>query len=274
MNLLGTYWTQSQNYDDVLVNIEERLSAGCGSCRSVYAWVMPLQRGAKRPIDMFGFMDSSGDALRVVLADDHHFFREGLRGMLETAGVSVVGEAKDGAEALALAGELKPDLVVIDLNMSDTLGAEALRRIAAVSPEARMVVLTTSVEASEVLDALQAGACGYILKGARADELIAGIRQTASSHVVLSRAVMEALVIHVGPSEDADLQAHSEGPQLTAREKDVLRLIAEGADNVAIGLELSISRHTVKQHVTNIFQKLGVRTRVEAAVYAVRVGLV
>lgn len=234
---------------------------------------MPRKRGPKRPIDMFGSMDSSGDALRVVLADDHHFFREGLRGMLESAGVSVVGEAKDSAEALELAGQLKPDLVVIDLNMSDTLGAEALRRIAAVSPGARMVVLTTSVEASEVLDALQAGACGYILKGARADELIAGIRQTASSHVVLSRAVMEALVIHVGPS-DVDLGAHNEGPQLTAREKDVLRLIAEGADNVAIGLELSISRHTVKQHVTNIFQKLGVRTRVEAAVYAVRVGLV
>jgi DNA-binding NarL/FixJ family response regulator len=194
--------------------------------------------------------------------------------MLETAGVSVIGEAKDGAEALALAGELKPDLVVIDLNMSDTKGAEALRRIAAVSPDARMVVLTTSVETSEVLDALQAGACGYILKGARADELIAGIRQTASSHVVLSRAVMEALVIHAGPSEDAKLQAHNEGPQLTPREQDVLRLIAEGADNVAIGLELSISRHTVKQHVTNIFQKLGVRTRVEAAVYAVRAGLV
>jgi DNA-binding NarL/FixJ family response regulator len=123
---------------------------------------------------------------------------------------------------------------------------------------------------------LQAGACGYILKGARADDLIAGIRQTASSHVVLSRAVMEALVVHVGPSSGADtqLEATLEGTLLTTREKDVLRLIAEGADNAAIGLELSISRHTVKQHVTNIFQKLGVRTRVEAAVYAVRAGLV
>jgi DNA-binding NarL/FixJ family response regulator len=224
---------------------------------------------------MFGLMDSPGDALRVVLADDHHFFREGLRGMLESAGVNVVGEARDGAEALALAGELKPDLVVIDLDMSDTLGAEALRRIAVASPEARTVVLTTSVQAADVLDALQAGACGYILKGAQADELIAGIRQTASSHVVLSRAVMEALVVHAGPSGNTDTQGTAlAGPLLTAREKDVLRLIAEGTDNAAIGLELSISRHTVKQHITNIFQKLGVRTRVEAAVYAVRTGLV
>jgi two-component system, NarL family, nitrate/nitrite response regulator NarL len=225
---------------------------------------------------MFGGMDASDDALRVVLADDHHFFREGLRGILESVGVSVVGEARDGAEALALARELKPDLVVIDLDMSDTLGAEALRRIAVASPQARTVVLTTSVEAADVLEALQAGACGYILKGARADDLIAGIRQTAHSHVVLSRAVMEALVVHVGPNSNADTELHAtlEGALLTTREKDVLRLIAEGADNAAIGLELSISRHTVKQHITNIFQKLGVRTRVEAAVYAVRAGLV
>lgn len=220
-------------------------------------------------------MDHPDGSLRVVLADDHHFFREGLRDMLESAGVSVVGEAKDGEEALALTRELKPDLVVIDLNMSGALGAEALRRIAVVSPEARTVVLTTSVETAEVLDALQAGASGYVLKGARADELIAGIRQTASSHVVLSRAVVEALVIHAGPSSNTETGPQViEGPLLTARENDVLRLIAEGADNAAIGLELSISRHTVKQHVTNIFQKLGVRTRVEAAVYAVRAGLV
>jgi two-component system nitrate/nitrite response regulator NarL len=220
-------------------------------------------------------MSSSGDTLRVLLADDHHFFREGLRDMLENAGLSVVGEAKDGEEAFTLACELKPDLVVIDLNISGALGTDALRRIAAASPEARTVVLTSSVEAAEVLDALQAGASGYVLKGTQADELIAGIRQTASSHVVLSRPVMEALVIHAGANHGAvSPKSVLEDPLLTAREKDVLRLIAEGADNAAIGLELSISRHTVKQHVTNIFQKLGVRTRVEAAVYAVRSGLV
>lgn len=221
-------------------------------------------------------MDLPKDALRVVLADDHHFFREGLRGMLESVGVRVVGEAKDGAEALALVGGLNPDLVVIDLNMPDTLGAEALRRIALASPKARTVVLTTTVEVGEVLEALQAGACGYILKGTRADDLIAGIRQTASSHVVLSRTVMETLLIHVGPNNNAatQRQTNAERILLTTREKDVLCLIAKGADNAAIGLELSISRHTVKQHVTNIFQKLGVRTRVEAAVYAVRTGLV
>src|SRR6185312_9679789 len=170
-------------------------------------------------------------------ADDHHFFREGLRGMLENVGLSVVGEAKDSAEALALVGGLDPDLVVIDLNMPDTLGAEALRRIALASPQARIVVLTSTVEVAEVLDALQAGACGYILKGARADDLIAGIRQTASSHVVLSRTVMETLLIHTAPTNNVaqQTQTNADDMALTTREKDVLCLIVKGADNAAIG---------------------------------------
>jgi DNA-binding NarL/FixJ family response regulator len=221
-------------------------------------------------------VNSSGNALRVVLADDHHFFREGLRDMLESAGVSVVGEAKDGAEAVALADELKPDLIVLDLAMPDALGAEALRRIAAMGPQVRMVVLTAILEESDVLEVLAAGACGYILKSAPADELIDGIRRTAGSHVVLSQEVVRTLTRRAGHDNDAVAQAQpgADGLVLTTREKDVLRLLVGGADNAAIGLELSISRHTVKQHVTNIFEKLGVHSRVEAAVFAVRAGLV
>lgn len=220
-------------------------------------------------------MNRSDNALRVLLADDHHFFREGLRDMLETAGVNVVGEARDDAEAVTLAGELKPDLVVIDLDMSDIVGAEALRRLAAASPQARTLVLTTSADDAEVLEALEAGACGYILKDTQPQELIDGIRQTARGQVVLSREVARILVEHASPNNHSveQAQAANDRPALTAREQDVLRLIVEGADNAAIGLELSISRHTVKQHVTNIFEKLGVRTRVEAAVHAVRMGL-
>lgn len=218
---------------------------------------------------------SQTEGPRVLLADDHHFFREGLRDMLETAGVNVVGEARDGTEAVALAGELKPDLVVIDLGMSDIVGAEILRRLAAANPQARALVLTASADAAEVLEALAAGACGYILKDTQPEELIDGIRQTARSQVVLSHDVARILVERASPNNH-DLkptQTVNDCPALTAREQDVLRLIVEGADNAAIGLELSISRHTVKQHVTNIFEKLGVRTRVEAAVHAVRTGL-
>jgi DNA-binding NarL/FixJ family response regulator len=219
---------------------------------------------------------SSGNALRVVLADDHHFFREGLRDMLESAGVSVVGEAKDGAEAVALTGKLEPDLIVLDLDMPDTPGVEALRTIAATSPQVRMVALTATLEEASVLEVLDAGACGYILKSMPADELIDSIRQTAGNHVVLSQEVVRALTKQANPNNDTAKQARPgfDDLQLTTREKDVLRLLVDGADNAAIGLELSISRHTVKQHVTNIFEKLDVHSRVEAAVFAVRANLV
>jgi two-component system, NarL family, nitrate/nitrite response regulator NarL len=225
---------------------------------------------------MFEPMDPVRDVLRVVLADDHHFFREGLRDMLVTSGISVVGEAKDYGEALALAGSLEPDVIVINLDISEATGPEALRGIAAVSPRARIVVLANSTEDGEALDALKAGACGYILKDVQADDLVGGIRLTVGGHAVLSRKLMRTLVARASPDDDGGEPAHavSEAPALTAREKDVLRLLASGADNATIGLELSISRHTVKQHVTNIFEKLGVRSRVEAAVYAVRAGLI
>jgi DNA-binding NarL/FixJ family response regulator len=236
-------------------------------------------RSSRAPSARFDYVrcvDPSRNALRVVLADDHHFFREGLRGMLEDAGIAVVGEATDGAEAVALADRLNPDVIVIDLNMPDASDADALRRIAAVSPEARVVVLTVSSEEADVLEALEAGACGYILKDTRADELVAGIRQTACGQAVLSREVVRALVTRASADNHTTelSQPALDKLALTKREMDVLRLIVDGADNAAIGRALSISRHTVKQHVTNIFEKLGVHNRVEAAVYAVRAGLV
>ncbi|HST54960.1 MAG TPA: response regulator transcription factor [Solirubrobacteraceae bacterium] len=227
-------------------------------------------------------MADSADALRVVLADDHHFFREGLRGTLELEGMIVVGEAADGEEAVELVHQLAPDVVVLDLNMPNTSGIEAIQQIAGANPEIPVVVLTVSVDNADVVDALAAGACSYLLKDAQVSELASGIRQAASGHAVLSREVAQALLTRVRAQTDAD---ESNGaidgngnpiamPALTGREMEVLRLIAEGADNAAIGRELSISPHTVKQYVTNIFEKLEVNSRVQAAVYAVRAGLV
>jgi two-component system, NarL family, nitrate/nitrite response regulator NarL len=217
---------------------------------------------------------ASDKALRVILADDHHFYRQGLRRMLEADGMTIVGEAADGAKAVTLARELSPDVVVIDLKMPNTSGIAAIHQLLETSPGAQLVAVTVSAEEDDAIEALAAGACSYLLKDTRADDLVSSIRLAASGHAVLSREAVRALVARVRTDSRAQERALSGGLQLTARELDVIRLIVDGADNSAIGRELSLSPHTVKQHVTNIFEKLGVSSRVQAAVYAVRNGLV
>jgi DNA-binding NarL/FixJ family response regulator len=212
--------------------------------------------------------------LRVVLADDHHFFREGLRGMLAADGISVVAEATDGDGAVAVTREHEPDVVVIDLRMPGSPGVDAVRRIVAAQPGAHVIVLTVSAEQSDVLEALAAGACCYLLKDTRVDELVASIRLAAAGHAVLSREIVRALAAQVPTGNQGLGHLDDDGPALSARELEVIRLITEGADNATIGRELSISGHTVKQHVTSIFGKLGVQNRVQVAVRAVRAGLV
>lgn len=223
-----------------------------------------------RRLIYFALVARTNDELRVLLADDHHLFREGLREVLRSDGMAVVGEATNGLGAVALAGELAPDLLVIDLNMPDLSGIESIRQVLEAEPGVRVVVLTVSVDERDAHEALAAGACGYLLKDTRADEIAAAIRLAAAGHGVLSAGVMQAFVARTPAygSTTHDL------PDLTARELDVLRLIADGADNATIGRALSISTHTVKQYVTNILEKLEVRSRVQAAVYAVRAGLV
>ncbi len=255
------------------------------------------RRGAVRAMFYFPLVTASTNALRVVIADDHQLFREGLRGMLQEAGMEVVGEAADGADAVALVQELRPQVAVLDLNMPGTSGLQALRRIARSNPDIQTVVLTVSAEDGDVVEALAAGACGYLLKDTHVDRLADGIRQAAAGHMVLSRDVAKTLIARVraeaeaqAAREDGSMASdggsavavaatvaeatEEEHPPLTPREREVLGLIVEGADNVAIGRALSISPHTVKQYVTNIFEKLGVRSRVQAAVYAVRTELV
>jgi DNA-binding NarL/FixJ family response regulator len=248
---------------------------------------------------------ASSNALRVVIADDHQLFREGLRGMLQDAGMEVVGEAADGADAAALVQKLEPEVAVLDLNMPGTSGLQALRRIARSNPDIQTVVLTVSTEEADVVEALAAGACGYLLKDTHVDRLADGIRQAAAGHMVISGEVAGALVARIRAEAEAQGRTSEAGsgrkgaggasgregssdagaaaavaevvderPALTPREQEVLRLIVKGADNVAIGQELSISPHTVKQYVTNIFEKLGVHSRVQAAVHAVRAELV
>jgi DNA-binding NarL/FixJ family response regulator len=215
-------------------------------------------------------VDHSDVQLRIVLADDHQLFREGLRAMLHDAGMLVVGEGSDGAEAVALARSLQPDVLVLDLSMGRHSGLHALRLLRAEQPAVRVVVVTVSAQRRDVLEALDAGAGGYLLKDSPVDQLALGIRQAAEGQIVISSFLAEALRAHAhaGALGEGDREA------LTPRETEVLRMIADGADNSAIGQALSISPNTVKQYVRNIFEKLGVRSRLQAAVHAVRVGLV
>jgi DNA-binding NarL/FixJ family response regulator len=212
--------------------------------------------------------------VRVVLADDHSFFLEGLRGMLVADGISVVGETTDGAGVAALTRQLSPDVVVIDLNMPGASGVDVVRQIAATNPDVQVVVLTVSADETDALEALAAGACSYLLKDTRADELVGSIRLACGGHAVLSRDVIGALLMRVRAGNRVVKSTVGKDLALTSRELEVLRLVAEGADNATIGRELLISKHTVKQYVTNILEKLGVQSRVQAAVYAVRKGLV
>ena len=194
--------------------------------------------------------------------------------MLTDAGLLVIGEATDGEAAVAATRRLSPDVVLIDLKMPTVSGPAAVRRIAETSPDTRVVVLTDSTQEDEIVEALAAWACGYPLKETRIDELVAAIRLAATGHVVLSRNVLRAFALReLADNHDAE-QAVSGEDSLTKRELEVIRLIAQGSDNEAIGRELSISKHTVKRYVANIFEKLRVQNRVEAAVYAVRKGLV
>ncbi|HTY97748.1 MAG TPA: response regulator transcription factor [Solirubrobacteraceae bacterium] len=219
-------------------------------------------------------MQSPDAALRVVLADDHHFFREGMRELLTAEGIVVVGEAADGAGAISLTRELNPDVVVVDLTMPEVSGVDAVRELVLSAPDTAVVVLTASTDELDVLHALAAGASGYLLKDTRVDELASALRLAAGGHAVVLGDALRGLAGRVRTDDRPTDLEDREQPVFSGRELQIIRLIANGADNAAIGRELSISRHTVKQHVTNIFEKLGVQNRVLVAVYAVRYGLV
>jgi DNA-binding NarL/FixJ family response regulator len=215
--------------------------------------------------------------LRVVLADRDHFSRDGLRGMFEADGATVVGEASSSSEAVSMLASAKADVIVIDPNEPGTEPADTLAALVAAAPETRVAVLTDTASAREVMVALSAGAGSYLTKDEPAEALVSAIRQTAAGHTVLAAAATRGLLSQLStPPLPAEVEAATPPPiaTLSGRESEVLRMIVAGADNAEIGKALSISRHTAKQHVTNIFDKLGVRSRVEAAVLAVREKLV
>lgn len=220
--------------------------------------------------------------VRVLIADDHDLFRSGLRGLLAQQGVSVVGEASRGDEAVRKVQELAPDVVVMDLNMPVLDGVQATREIAASSPLTRVVVLTVSDEDADVMDAILAGACGYLVKNASIEDLVAGIRAAAKGESLVSPHIAAKVLQLLRAGTAAGAGAAAGGAQaadairteLSDREIEVLKLVAAGLENAEIAARLHISPKTVKNHLSNIFMKLQFENRIQAAVYAVRSGLV
>jgi len=214
------------------------------------------------------------ESLRVLIVDDHDLFRTGLRNLLEEQNVQVVGEAGTGGEAVRIVRELAPDVVVMDLNMPGMGGVDATRHITAVAPLTRVVMLTISDDDSDVMDAILAGACGYLLKDSSILELMAGIRAAAQGESLISPTIAAKVLQRVRATSTQPEIANTIRSELSDREIEVLKLIANGKDNAVIAGELHISPKTVKNHISNILMKLQIDNRIQAAVYAVRSGIV
>ena len=195
---------------------------------------------------------------------------------MEDQGFAVIGEATDGTSAVQLARRLRPDVTVMDVSIPGMDAAAATQEIVDVDPSARVLLLTVSAdEEKEALDALLAGACGYLLKDAEAAEIVAGLRAAASGDLMISPAVATRLVSRLREQRRAERVASPpKPPPLTARERDILKLLAQGRENSAIADELVISPATVKTHVAHLLAKLDLDNRVQAAVFAVRHGIV
>ena len=208
-------------------------------------------------------------AVRVLIADDHEVVRHGLRNFLSVdPDLEIVGEAADGAEAVRLARELRPDVVLMDLVMPVMDGLAATRIIRAELPETEVIALTSVVEDASVIEAVRSGAIGYLLKDTRLQDLRRAIRAAAAGQVQLSPQAAARLVREVRAPESEPAEG------LSRRETEVLRLLARGRANKEIARDLSIAEKTVKAHVSNILGKLGLQSRTQAALYAGRIGLV
>jgi two-component system nitrate/nitrite response regulator NarL len=213
--------------------------------------------------------ETMSDSIRILIADDHPLFREGVAlSLSREADLEIVGQASSGEEAVNLAGDLLPDVLLLDVVMPGMGGIAAARRIAAAWPVICIVMLTVSEDNDDLLAALKAGARGYVLKGVGARELANAVRAVAGGAVYVSPALASGILFEMArvPPQQDPLNS------LTERERDILNLVAEGLTNREIGERLHLAEKTVKHYMTNVLQKLQVRSRVEAALLAQKRG--
>jgi two-component system NarL family response regulator len=224
----------------------------------------------------FTNLASNDDApIRVLIVDDHALFRKGLELVLAAEpDLEIVGEASEGLEAIDRAADLQPDVVLMDVRMPGVGGIEATRRIRNAQPSTRVVMLTVSEDEEDLFASVRAGATGYLLKEVSIDEVANAVRAVARGQALVTPSMASKLLGEFNVlSRRIDAQ-HGAAPRLTDREVEVLRLVAKGMSNKDIASELVIAENTVKNHVRNILEKLQLKSRMEAAMYAVREKLV
>jgi DNA-binding NarL/FixJ family response regulator len=205
--------------------------------------------------------------ITVVVIDDHVLFRSGLRELLQQEEIQVVGEASNAESGLEAIERQAPDVAIMDLNLPGMSGHDAIRQIAVTAPRTQVLVLTISTSEDDVIEAVLAGACGYLLKDASISDILTGVRAAAAGESMVSPRMAKTLLEQMRLHERSDTRPTVN--DLSTREKEVLRLVAEGKDNATIAGELFISPYTVKNHISNILLKLQVDNRIQAAVRAV-----
>jgi DNA-binding NarL/FixJ family response regulator len=206
-----------------------------------------------------------------MLADDHRMLREGLRRSMTDQGFDVIGEARDGDEAIRLAEELQPEVILMDVTMPEVDGVEATRQIRLQFPDIRIVMLTMHADQEVLAAAIRAGASGYLVKDCSTEEIASAVRMAASGETALSPQLAASMLDEV---RKLDLPSSEEERVITRREEEVLQLIANGCSTPEVAEKLFISQKTVKNHLASIYQKLDARDRTQAVLQAVRMGIV
>jgi two-component system response regulator DegU len=207
-----------------------------------------------------------------MLADDHRMLREGLRRSMTDQGFDVVAEARDGEEAVRLAEECQPDVILMDVTMPELTGVEACRQVRAANPGIRIVMLTMHADQDVLASAIRAGASGYLVKDCSTEEIASAVRMAVSGETVLSPQLAASMLNEVRKLDES--QADEDQRIITKREEEVLQLIADGCSTPEVAEKLFISQKTVKNHLASIYQKLDARDRTQAVLQAVRMGIV